>query len=329
MTTTALGRRITRLLYIHAPTASATPQTAAHARPWAGLATPLPARLLAKRESAAGLCQEGYDASSSCLRRCPSIPPCRERDSTSSSSPRLPHPILRIKTRRVAPRAAHREVLTATKVEYICPAGQWQLARASKGAVPPATCRRPPSLFSPFPAPTLGGKTWKQAAALSGRPDDLVRDGFGLRARGGHAAEGARAGDSDMVDIERVPRKSGQSERSMERDESDGHGPLLDAEDEDSLTSKAIAHLHPVYPIGHCSDHDVPSSFFFGYIISFENDGAANRISISEPEGWSLIHVKDRLEKCERFESKTVISPNTEADPGVSKMDLRMITAGS
>ncbi|KAJ7796704.1 hypothetical protein B0H14DRAFT_3887419 [Mycena olivaceomarginata] len=36
--------------------------------------------------------------------------------------------------------------------------------------MPPATCRRPPSLFSPFPAPTLGGKTWKQLAALSGRP---------------------------------------------------------------------------------------------------------------------------------------------------------------
>jgi hypothetical protein len=45
---------------------------------------------------------------------------------------------------------------------------------------------------------------------------------------------------------ERVPRKSGQSERSMERDESDGYGPLSDAEDEDSLTSNAIAHLHPV-----------------------------------------------------------------------------------
>ncbi|KAJ7739943.1 hypothetical protein B0H14DRAFT_2990567 [Mycena olivaceomarginata] len=45
---------------------------------------------------------------------------------------------------------------------------------------------------------------------------------------------------------ERVPRKSGQSERSMERDESDGYGPLSGAEDEDSLTSNAIAHLHPV-----------------------------------------------------------------------------------
>jgi hypothetical protein len=32
----------------------------------------------------------------------------------------------------------------------------------------------------------------------------------------------------------------------MERDESDGYGPLSDAEDEDSLTSNAIAHLHPV-----------------------------------------------------------------------------------
>ncbi|KAJ7911981.1 hypothetical protein B0H13DRAFT_2008536, partial [Mycena leptocephala] len=147
--------------------------------------------------------------------------------------------------------AARREVLTETKVEYICPTGAQQdsgsslalrrvcAARVLAGAVPPATCRRPP-LFSPFPAPTLRIKTWKQAAALSGRPyvhsppkreeekygrgrdrsgpcgtrgyagarcsDDWVRDGLGLGARGGHAAEGAaregaRASDSDVVDI--------------------------------------------------------------------------------------------------------------------------------
>jgi hypothetical protein len=48
-----------------------------------------------------------------------------------------------------------------------------------------------------------------------------------------------------VVDIERVPWKSGQSERSMERDESDSYRPLSAAEDENSLTSNAIAHLHP------------------------------------------------------------------------------------
>jgi heme-binding NEAT domain protein len=33
--------------------------------------------------------------------------------------------------------------------------------------------------------------------------------------------------------------------------------------------------------------------------------------------------------KCEHFESKTVISPNTQADTGVLRIDLRMFTAGS
>jgi hypothetical protein len=48
-----------------------------------------------------------------------------------------------------------------------------------------------------------------------------------------------------VVDIERVPRKSGQSERSMERDESDGYGPLSDAEDASPTPSRTCI-LYPI-----------------------------------------------------------------------------------
>ncbi|KAJ7702067.1 hypothetical protein B0H16DRAFT_750216 [Mycena metata] len=45
---------------------------------------------------------------------------------------------------------------------------EYRLALA--GAAPPGTRRRLPSLFSPSPSPAMGGKTWKQAQTLNGRP---------------------------------------------------------------------------------------------------------------------------------------------------------------
>ncbi|KAJ7738582.1 hypothetical protein B0H16DRAFT_1465686 [Mycena metata] len=45
---------------------------------------------------------------------------------------------------------------------------EYRLALA--GAAPPGTLRHLPLLFSPSPSPAMGGKTWKQAQTLNGRP---------------------------------------------------------------------------------------------------------------------------------------------------------------
>ncbi|KAJ6473001.1 hypothetical protein C8R45DRAFT_1163313 [Mycena sanguinolenta] len=54
--------------------------------------------------------------------------------------------------------------------EFVPP--EYRLALAGS-APPPGTCRRLPALFSPSPVPAMGGKTWKQASTLNGRPHVL------------------------------------------------------------------------------------------------------------------------------------------------------------
>ncbi|KAJ7866926.1 hypothetical protein B0H14DRAFT_3591659 [Mycena olivaceomarginata] len=68
-------------------------------------------------------------------------------------------------------------VLMQAQVEYKSRSGRQQepgsrslSCLALAGVAPPGTCRCLPMLFSPLPAPMLGGKTWKQATMLNGKP---------------------------------------------------------------------------------------------------------------------------------------------------------------
>jgi hypothetical protein len=95
--------------------------------------------------------------------------------------------------------------------------------------------------------PDLAGLEAAQALAaetigreMSPDPDDLDR----RREQRAREREMERLRDSDVVEIEHVPRASGQTERSEETEHdmsSDGYG-----EDEDNLTPNALAQLHPV-----------------------------------------------------------------------------------
>ncbi|KAJ7840122.1 hypothetical protein B0H13DRAFT_2366387 [Mycena leptocephala] len=95
--------------------------------------------------------------------------------------------------------------------------------------------------------PDLAGLEAAQALAaetigreMSPDPDEVDR----RREQRAKEREMERLRDSDVVEIEHVPRASGQTERSEETEHdmsSDGYG-----EDEDNLTPNALAQLHPV-----------------------------------------------------------------------------------